>query len=129
MKIVVVDDEPDIKSLFEQEFEEEIKSHHLDFNFKQSSEDTLAYLNQQTQPVDLILADINMPGLNGLELLKTVKQKYRPTKVVMVTAYGNDEFFQKSLRFGADGFVRKPIDFEELKGIIIDLMERSNSKG
>ena len=76
MKILVVDDEKDIKTLFEQRFRKEIRSNLVEFVFAFSGEDALEYLNNHEHEVVLILSDINMPGMSGLELLGLIKQKY-----------------------------------------------------
>ena len=117
MKILVVDDERDIQTLFEQRFRKEIKDKSLYFAFAFSGEEALAYLNTQDHETVLILSDINMPGMSGLELLKQIKQKYAtpPPKVMMITAYGDDENFEKAKELGADDFLTKPVDFVYLK--------------
>ena len=77
----------------------------------------------KAQQVDLILSDINMPGMNGLILLKLLKEHYPDLKVFMVTAYGDDKNYQAAKEYGADNFLTKPIDFVQLK----KLMEEANS--
>ena len=117
MKILVVDDERDIQTLFEQRFRKEIRDKSLHFAFAFSGEEALAYLNTHNHETVLILSDINMPGMSGLELLKQIKQKYAtpPPKVMMITAYGDDENFEKAKELGADDFLTKPVDFVYLK--------------
>lgn len=113
MKILVVDDEVDVRYLFEQRFRREIRSHEMDSAFAYSGEEALSYLSQHAREAVLILSDINMPGMSGLELLKQIKQKYEkpPPIVMMITAYGDDENYQQAKQFGADDFLTKPIDF------------------
>lgn len=113
MKILVVDDETDVKVLFEQRFRKEIRTHEMDFAFAYSGEDALKYLNEHAREAVLILSDINMPGMSGLELLKQIKQKYEkpPPIVMMITAYGDEENYKQAIQFGADDFLTKPIDF------------------
>lgn len=113
MKILVVDDETDVRFLFEQRFRKEIRNHELDFDFAYSGEDALKYLNLHAREAVLILSDINMPGMSGLELLKQIKLKYEkpPPFVMMITAYGDDENYKQAIQFGADDFLTKPIDF------------------
>ena len=113
MKILVVDDETDVRFLFEQRFRKEIRNHELDFDFAYSGEDALKYLNLHAREAVLILSDINMPGMSGLELLKQIKLKYEkpPPFVMMITAYGDDENCKQAIQFGADDFLTKPIDF------------------
>jgi two-component system chemotaxis response regulator CheY len=117
MKILVVDDEKDIQALFEQRFRKEIKAGEIEFAFAFSGEEAIDYMNQLDHSAVLILSDINMPGMSGLELLKNIKQKYfRPPPVVMmITAYGDDENHNQAMKLGADDFLTKPIDFTALK--------------
>ncbi|MGN6211750.1 response regulator [Parafilimonas sp.] len=117
MKILVVDDEADVKVLFEQRFRKEIRNGEFVFAFSNSGEDALAYLNHHEHEVVLILSDINMPGMSGLELLQKIKQMYAvpPPVVMMITAYGDEENYNRSLSLGADDFLTKPLDFTLLK--------------
>jgi two-component system chemotaxis response regulator CheY len=117
MKILVVDDERDIQTLFEQRFRKEIKDKALEFAFAFSGEDALSYLNRHEHEAVLILSDINMPGMSGLELLGHIKQKYLkpPPVVMMITAYGDADNFNMAKELGADDFLTKPVDFTLLK--------------
>jgi len=117
MNILVVDDETDVKTLFEQRFRKEIKNGELDFAFAFSGEEALTYLEGNNHKAVLILSDINMPGMSGLELLKRIKQKYNepPPLVMMITAYGDDENRASAEELGADDFLTKPLDFTDLK--------------
>ncbi len=117
MKILVVDDEKDIQTLFEQRFRKEIRENIIEFVFAFSGEDALSYLNRHEHEAVLILSDINMPGMSGLELLEHIKQKYHkpPPVVMMITAYGDAENFNTAKELGADDFLTKPVDFTLLK--------------
>jgi two-component system, chemotaxis family, chemotaxis protein CheY len=117
MKILVVDDERDIQTLFEQRFRKEIRDKMVEFVFAFSGEDALIYLNQHEHEAVLILSDINMPGMSGLELLRHIKEKYHkpPPVVMMITAYGDAENFNTAKELGADDFLTKPVDFAVLK--------------
>jgi two-component system chemotaxis response regulator CheY len=117
MKILVVDDEQDIKILFEQRFRNEIKSGQVEFVFSFSGEDALLQLNKWEHEAMLILSDINMPGMSGLQLLEEVKKKYSkpPPIVMMITAYGDSENHRIANELGADDFLTKPLDFVKLK--------------
>ncbi|GAA4780705.1 response regulator [Olivibacter ginsenosidimutans] len=117
MKILVVDDEIDIQPLFKQRFRREIKSGELLFDFALSAEEALNYLAAEDSEVVLILSDVNMPGMNGLELLKHIRQthEYVPPFVMMITAYGDDENYRQSMSLGANDFLTKPLDFNLLK--------------
>lgn len=117
MKILVVDDEADVQPLFLQRFRREIKNGELDFAFSQSGEGAFAYLQDHDSEVVLILSDINMPGMSGLELLQLIRKKHetKPPTVMMITAYGDDENYQQAMQYGADDFLTKPLDFSVLK--------------
>ena len=123
MKILVVDDERDIQTLFEQRFRKEIREKTVEFVFKFSGEEALDYLRDHAheQEAILILSDINMPGMSGLELLEHIKQKYHkpPPVVMMITAYGDGENFRIAKELGADDFLTKPVDFTILKEKLI----------
>lgn len=117
MKILVVDDEADVQPLFLQRFRKEIKNHEFDFDFALSGEQALDYLKEKHTEVVLILSDINMPGMSGLELLSVIRHDYDnpPPLVMMITAYGDEENHRNALENGADDFLTKPLDFNQLK--------------
>lgn len=117
MKILVVDDEQDVKTLFQQRFRKEIKTEELNFVFAFSGEEALNILKAMHQEAVLILSDINMPGMSGLELLEHIKTGsiIPPPMVMMITAYGDEENFNTAKRLGADDFLTKPLDFNVLK--------------
>ena len=117
MKILVVDDEKDMQALFEQRFRKEIRNNEMKFAFAFSGEEALEYLNGHNHELVLILSDINMPGMTGLELLREIKQKYEspPPVVMMITAYGDNENYNQAMSMGADDFLTKPLDFILLK--------------
>ncbi len=117
MKILVVDDEKDVQILFEQRFRKEIRDNEMEFVFAFSGEDALVYMNEHEHEAVLILSDINMPGMSGLDLLGKIKSKYikPPPLVMMITAYGDAENFRIAKELGADDFLTKPVDFISLK--------------
>src|SRR5260221_166890 len=117
MKILVVDDERDVQVLFEQRFRKEIRNNEMQFVFAYSGEEALFYLNKHDHEAVLILSDINMPGMSGLELLKKIKEKHSepPPVVMMITAYGDSENYNSAMRLGADDFLTKPLEFSLLK--------------
>ena len=117
MQILVVDDETDVRDLFQQRFRREIRSGELSFNFAFSGEEALTYLRARPSEVLLILSDINMPGMSGLELLGHVKAEGHmpPTTMMMITAYGDDNSRQQALGLGATDFLTKPLDFAVLR--------------
>ena len=116
-KILVVDDEKDVQILFQQRFRKEIKSGDMKFVFAFSGEEALTILKELEQEAVLILSDINMPGMSGLELLEKIKTKYDnpPPVVMMITAYGDEENYNTAKTLGADDFLTKPVDFSLLK--------------
>jgi CheY-like chemotaxis protein len=117
MKILVVDDEKDIQPLFEQRFRKEIRNGEIEFAFAHSGEEALDFLQNNNHEAVLILSDINMPGMSGLELLERIKSKYQapPPMVMMITAYGDKENYNTAMKLGADDFITKPVDFTDLK--------------
>lgn len=117
MKILIVDDEADIQPLFLQKFRKEIRSGELNFFFAQSGEEAIELFNEKASEVILILSDINMPGMSGLDLLRHIKERHpdRPPFVMMITAYGDERNRKDSLALGADDFLTKPLDFSGLK--------------
>ena len=117
MKILVVDDEQDVKVLFQQRFRKEIRKEELHFVFAFSGEEAVKYLKENVQEAVLILSDINMPGMSGLDLLGFIKKEFKkpPPVVMMITAYGDDDNFNTAKTLGADDFLTKPVDFKLLK--------------
>lgn len=117
MKILVVDDERDVKALFEQRFRKDIRDGEMSFAFAYSGEEALGYLNSLNHEAVLILSDINMPGMSGLELLKQIKTHFEkpPPTVMMITAFGDDENYQQAMKLGADDFLTKPLNFTHLR--------------
>ena len=124
MKILVVDDETDIKLLFQQRFRKEIRNKEMDFVFAYSGEEAVGILKSMTQEAVLILSDINMPGMSGLELLEFIKRDYvePPPVVMMITAYGDEQNHRKAHELGADAFLTKPLDFKNLKSELKNLI-------
>lgn len=117
MKILVVDDESDVKTLFEQRFRKEIKNNEFEFEFAFSGEEAVQFMTHHHHEAVLILSDINMPGMSGLVLLQHIKKNYeKPSPVVMmITAYGDDNNYNEAMQLGADDFLTKPVDFVHLK--------------
>ena len=117
MQILVVDDETDVRDLFLQRFRREIRSGELSFSFAFSGEEALAYLRAHPSKVLIILSDINMPGMSGLDLLGHVKEEFDmpPTTMMMITAYGDNASYEQAMSLGANDFLTKPVDFAVLK--------------
>lgn len=116
MKTMVVDDEKDVELLFRQYFRKEVQQKKIEFFFAFSGEDALQQLQAMSQPPEImvILSDINMPGMNGLDLLKAVKKAFPSIQVSMITAYSN-QYYQDAMDYGADHYYTKPLDFTLLK--------------
>ncbi len=116
-KILVVDDERDIQRLFLQKFRREIKAGTFTFVFAFSGQEALDILGGMLQEAVLILSDINMPGMSGIELLAAIKREIHepPPIVMMITAYGDEETYRQAKELGADDFLTKPVDFVALK--------------
>jgi len=122
MKIMIVDDEQDVPFLFKQKFRKEIKQGQIEFHFAFSAKEALTYLeNQGPDCIVLILSDINMPGMNGLELLKIIKANSNKLKVFMITAYDDEDNHRLAKEYGADDYIYKPVNFDELKQKILNL--------
>lgn len=117
--ILVVDDEQDVEDLFRQQFRRELRQQRFTMEFALSAQDALARIEQTTNAsLILILSDINMPGMSGLELLPKVRAARPSVPVVMITAYGDEETKRKAMEGGAAALVTKPIDFTLLRGEI-----------
>lgn len=125
MKILVVDDEKDVEMLFKQKFRKEIRANQVEMIFAFSGRDALEILGN-TEPPDVmyIFSDINMPGMSGLELLDQVKAKYPSIKVSMISAYGDNDNYNKAIASGAKEFFTKPIDFNSLKDEISSMINK-----
>ena len=116
VSILVVDDEPDVPDLFRQRFRREARAGTYVLHFAASGEEALDQLQGEIEPeLIVILSDINMPGMDGLELLRHIKQRRPELPVMMVTAYGDDERRRRATEYGAREFLTKPVDFEQLK--------------
>ena len=117
--ILVVDDEPDVEVLFRQQFRREMKAGQFTMEFARSADAALERIGAaESGSLILILSDINMPGMSGLELLPKAKRARPDVPVIMITAYGDAETRRKALECGAEALLTKPIDFGALKGEI-----------
>lgn len=116
MKFLVVDDEKDVEMLFRQKFRKEIKRKEIEMQFAFSGKEALEILEAANRPdVIYVFSDINMPGMSGLDLLDTIREKFPNIKVCMISAYGDNENVERAINSGAKGFFAKPIDFNSLK--------------
>jgi CheY-like chemotaxis protein len=114
--VLVVDDEPDVEALFRQQFRRDLRAQRFVMDFANSAADALRRVDATgDNSLILILSDINMPGMTGLEMLPKVKQKRPDVPVIMITAYGDADTKRKALENGASGLLTKPIDFAVLR--------------
>jgi CheY-like chemotaxis protein len=114
--VLVVDDEPDVELLFRQQFRHDLRAGRFTMEFAQSGEVALRRIDDpQGVSLILILSDINMPGMSGLELLPKAKAARPDVPVIMITAYGDAETKRKALEGGAEALLTKPIDFGMLR--------------
>ena len=114
--ILVVDDEPDVEMLFRQQFRRDLRAERFTMQFAQSAPAALQAISDAAgASLILILSDINMPGMSGLELLPKAKAVRPDVPVIMITAYGDAETKRKALERGADALLTKPIDFIALR--------------
>ncbi|MFZ0606157.1 MAG: response regulator [Xanthobacteraceae bacterium] len=117
--ILVVDDEPDVEVLFRQQFRRDLRAGRFTMEFAQSAPAAIETIRRAADAsLILILSDINMPGMSGLELLPKAKELRPNVPVIMITAYGDAETKRKALERGADALLTKPIDFLALRGEI-----------
>ena len=114
--VLVVDDEPDVEALFRQQFRRDLRAQRFVMDFASSAADALSRIASSIgQSLILILSDINMPGMTGLEMLPKVKEIRPEVPVIMITAYGDADTKRKALEGGAQGLLTKPIDFALLR--------------
>jgi two-component system, response regulator, stage 0 sporulation protein F len=122
VSILIVDDEPDVAELFRQRFRRETRQGIYVMHFAASGEEALGLLSGGIEPqLIVILSDINMPGMDGLQLLGAIKQRFPDLPVMMVTAYGDDDRRRRAGEIGAAEFITKPVDFDQLKANLREL--------
>ena len=123
--ILVVDDEPDVETLFRQQFRRDLRANRFTMEFAQSAPAALECIGgASAASLILILSDINMPGMSGLELLPKAKAMRPDVPIIMITAYGDAETKRKALENGAEALLTKPIDFGALRNEIDTRVER-----
>jgi DNA-binding NtrC family response regulator len=116
VRVLVVDDEPDVEALFRQQFRREVRQGLYLLDFALSGEAALDKLDGCIgEQIILLVSDINMPGLNGLDLIPKVKARRPDLPVFMISAYGDPERVQTAIERGASKFLTKPVDFPQLK--------------
>jgi CheY-like chemotaxis protein len=116
VSILIVDDENDVVELFRQQLRREVRQGLYVLHFAYSAEEALEKLADGIRPpLIVILSDINMPGMDGLMLLREIKERWPELPVMIVTAYGDDERRRRACEYGAAEFIAKPVDFAFLK--------------
>ena len=114
--ILVVDDEPDVEALFRQQFRRDLRAGRFQMEFAPSAPVAIERAAELREPsLVLILSDINMPGMSGLEMLPQVRAKRPDVPVIMITAYGDTETRRTAIERGAEGLLTKSIDFAQLR--------------
>ena len=127
VSILVVDDESDVAELFRHQFRREARQGTYVMPFANSGDEALNLLTKGIEPtLMVILSDINMPVMDGLELLREVKKGRPDLPVMMVTAYGDDERRRLAGEYGAAEFITKPVDFDLLKNQLCDLSDAAD---
>jgi CheY-like chemotaxis protein len=124
MKILVVDDEVLIARLFQQRFRKEILAGTLEFEFATSAAQAQAMVDAEGADLVMILSDINMPGMSGLELLRNLRQQGITIPMYMISAYETGPYRRQSEELGADGFLPKPLDFDSIRALVMGRLER-----
>ncbi len=124
--ILVVDDEPDVEVLFRQQFRRDLRAGRFTMEFAPSAPMALQRIADAVdRSLILILFDINMPGMSGLELLPKAKAMRPDVPIIMITAYGDAETKRRALERGAEALLTKPIDFGTLRSEIDTRVERA----
>ena len=125
--VLVVDDEPDVEALFRQQFRRDLRAQRFEMEFANSAVDALTRIaGTIEQSLILILSDINMPGMTGLEMLPKVMRLRPDVPIIMITAYGDPETKRKAIESGAAGLLTKPSDFALLREEIAARLERAS---
>jgi len=123
--VLVVDDEPDVEVLFRQQFRRDLRAERFTMEFAQSAPQALERIcNAKDVKIILVLSDINMPGMSGLELLPKARAARPDVPIIMITAYGDPDTKRKALESGAEALLTKPIDFGILRGEIESRLQR-----
>jgi DNA-binding NtrC family response regulator len=124
VRVLVVDDEADVEALFRQQFRREVRQGLYTLDFAPSATAALDKLadGETGEQIILLVSDINMPGMSGLDLLPVVKQRRPDLPVFMISAYGDTHTVQTALDRGAKQFLTKPVDFQQLKQNVMQVI-------
>ena len=126
--ILVVDDEPDVADLFRQQFRRDLRANRFALDFALSGEEALGKVSRAHEAdLILILSDVNMPGMSGLDMLPKARRVRPDVPVIMITAYGDDETRRRAAAHGAAALLTKPIDFPELRRAIDERIAETGS--
>lgn len=126
MRILVVDDETDVEPLFRQRFRREIRAGSLELLFAFTGSDALSLFVNERPGIVLVLSDINMPGMNGIELLQAIRELDPEVAVMMMSAYDMHEYANQANDFRSEGFLAKPVDFGLLRSRIEQIAGRAS---
>lgn len=130
VRVLVVDDEPDVEALFRQQFRREVRQGQYLLDFALSGEAALDKLDGCIgEQIILLVSDINMPGMNGLDLIPKVKARRPDLPVFMISAYGDPERVQTAMERGASKFLTKPVDFPQLKQDVSRVVADATASG
>lgn len=122
--VLIVDDEEDIDILTRQRFRREIQSGEYAFHFARNGQEALE-LVEETTSIDIVVTDVNMPQMNGFELLLKMRDKHPAIKIIIISAYSDDQSMQTATKGGASAFISKPLDFKELQSTLKNLGRNS----
>ena len=130
VRVLVVDDEPDVETLFRQQFRREVRDGLYSLEFAMSGRAALDILSDSVgESIILLVSDINMPGMSGLDLLPAVKARRPELPVFMISAYGDKDTVASAMDRGASKFLTKPVDFPQLKQDITAVISESRAEG
>jgi DNA-binding NtrC family response regulator len=130
VRVLVVDDEPDVEALFRQQFRREVRQGLYMLDFALSGEAALDKLDGCIgEQIILLVSDINMPGMNGLDLVPKVKARRPDLPVFMISAYGDPERVKAAMERGASKFLTKPVDFPQLKQDVSRVVADATASG
>jgi DNA-binding NtrC family response regulator len=128
VRVLVVDDEPDVEMLFRLQFRREVRQGLYELDFALSGVTALNRLQAcEGEEINLLVSDINMPGMSGLDLLPLVKERRPDLPVFMISAYGDSRTVTAALARGARKFLTKPVDFQQLKQDVRDTLARTRN--